>query len=212
MPAYVHWAQFMLNVYDNAPSSQPQEYAAAMANHILNHNVGYQARVEEEKSSDEENTGIAEVGTQAAGAHIPGLNNLGWKTCDEGEKAPSHHLHNASDVTEAFNIAQEMMLNKRQTKPVFLKVKHLNPNPVLSNAAPTKKKTDGNQATDLAYCTELTLVKEHLSKCCEQDHIKPDTRWCWLNPDTLEHVSPDSNSNSKPAPKFKPLASNLKHR
>ncbi len=50
---------------------------------------------------------------------------LGWKTCDEGDRAPNHRLSSFLDVNDAIQTIVNMQRNPRRRKPVFLKVSHL---------------------------------------------------------------------------------------
>jgi hypothetical protein len=50
---------------------------------------------------------------------------LGWQTCDVGDRAAAQQLSSAGDVDQAFNTILDMMKSTRCKKPVFMKVKHL---------------------------------------------------------------------------------------
>lgn len=50
---------------------------------------------------------------------------LGWKTCDETDRAANHRLSNFSDVDDAIQTVLTMQNNTRRRKPVYLKIAHL---------------------------------------------------------------------------------------
>jgi len=50
---------------------------------------------------------------------------LGWKTCDEGDRAANHRLSSSLDVKDAIQTIVKMQSNPRRRKPVFLKITHL---------------------------------------------------------------------------------------
>lgn len=50
---------------------------------------------------------------------------LGWQTCDVGDRAAAQRLTSAYDVDQAFGTILDMMKSTRRRKPVFLKIKHL---------------------------------------------------------------------------------------
>ena len=50
---------------------------------------------------------------------------LGWQTCDVGDRTAAQHLASTSDVNQAFDTILGMMKSTRRKKPVFMKVKHL---------------------------------------------------------------------------------------
>jgi hypothetical protein len=50
---------------------------------------------------------------------------LGWKTCDETDRAANHPLTSFSDVDDAIQTVLNIQNNLCRRKPVFLKVTHL---------------------------------------------------------------------------------------
>jgi hypothetical protein len=54
---------------------------------------------------------------------------LGWQTCDMGDRTAAQRFASVSDVNQAaiqaFDTILDMMKSTRRKKPVFMKVKHL---------------------------------------------------------------------------------------
>ncbi|KIM35687.1 hypothetical protein M413DRAFT_56413, partial [Hebeloma cylindrosporum] len=107
---------------------------------------------------------------------------LGWQTCDVGDRAAAQRLADAGDVDQAFDTILDMMKSTRRKKPVFMKIKHLNPVPIETS----NKKKEGTRKTDFAYNAELTAVNRNL-KCAQHPG---ENRWCYINPEKpTEHIA-----------------------
>lgn len=50
---------------------------------------------------------------------------LGWKTSDEGKRAPAHQLTTNSDIDNAFKAILDIQNNPRRKKAIMLEIIHL---------------------------------------------------------------------------------------
>ncbi|KIJ93283.1 hypothetical protein K443DRAFT_135080 [Laccaria amethystina LaAM-08-1] len=185
------------------PPPQPQDFAVALANHMLDHpnNIDPQLCMHEIDFTDRVVIRIPVNDKSTKDIDIPvdiphddfvsrvcaamNLNaataELSWKSIDNVKHDPAGQLATENDLRDAFRALVKAKNNTRRKKEVVMQMVHLNP--VAPEAA--KKKTDGNKATDFAYGEELHIVKEKLK--CEQ-HNGPN-RWCCVSPkDPSDHI------------------------